>query len=704
MEFLLSDKGEPEYCLECDGKSVILPSRLGFELRGVLKAQKIVFNSKVIDKVDAKPAIMFNSGFSIDTVMLSSFDETWSPVLGEERYIRNNYNEMEVHLSHLETGYKMNIRFRLFDDGLGFRYEFPDEQSLTYFVIKEELTEFAMTGNHTAWCIPGDFDTQEYEYAECRLDEIADNMRENVSANDSQTLFSLNGVQTSIQMRTDDSLFINIHEAALKEYPCMHLLYNEKNRTFRSFLTPDAQGWKGRLQTPCSTPWRTIQVASSAEAQLASRLVLNLNEPCAFDDVSWIHPTKYMGVWWEMISGAGDWAYTRDCQSVKLDIIDYTTAKSSGRHSANNDNVRRYIDFAAENGFDAVLVEGWNIGWEDWSNCNKDYVFDFLTPYPDFDIIELNQYAHSKGIKLIMHHETSSSVRNYERHMNDAYDLMNEYGYDSVKSGYVGDIVTPGDHHYSQWMINHYLYAVTEAARHHIMVNAHEAVRPTGLCRTYPNMIGNESARGTEYQAFGGTQPKHTTILQFTRLNGGPMDFTPGIFEQDLSKAGGNDSKVLATIANQLSLYVTMYSPLQMAADLPQNYARFMDAFQFIKDVPVDWEQSLYLDAEPGDYVIIARKPKQETLTGSAKEFSEGQDTWFVGGTTDENARTANVDFSFLTADKYYDAVIYSDAADADYRINPQAYCITHMEITSKDDLTIRMAPGGGFAISLKAK
>ena len=704
MVFLLSDKGEPEYCLKYDGKPVILPSKLGFELRGVLKAQKIVFNSKEIDKVDANPAVMFNSGFSVDTVMISSFDETWSPILGEERYIRNNYNEMEVRLSHQKTGYKMNIRFRLFDDGLGLRYEFPDKQPLTYFVIKEELTEFAMTGNHTAWCIPGDFDTQEYEYSECLLDEIDDNMQGAVSANDSQTLFSLNGVQTSIQMRTDDSLYINIHEASLKDYPCMHLLYDENDRIFRSFLTPDAQGWKGRMQTPCTTPWRTVQITASAEAQLASRLVLNLNEPCAFDDVSWIHPTKYMGVWWEMISGAGDWAYTRSCQSVKLDDVDYTAVEPSGRHSANNENVRRYVDFAAENGFDAVLVEGWNIGWEDWSNCNKDYVFDFQTPYPDFNMAALNQYAHSKGIKLIMHHESSSSVRNYERHMEDAYNLMNDFGYDSVKSGYVGDIVTPGDHHYSQWMINHYLYAVTEAARHHIMVNAHEAVRPTGLCRTYPNMIGNESARGTEYQAFGGTQPKHTTILQFTRLNGGPMDFTPGIFEQDLSKAGGNDSKVLATIANQLSLYVTMYSPLQMAADLPQNYARFMDAFQFIKDVPVDWEQSLYLDAEPGDYVIIARKPKQETLTGSAKEFSKGQDTWFVGGTTDENARTAKVDFSFLTADKYYDAIIYSDASDADYRTNPQAYRITRMEVTSKDDLTLRMAPGGGFAISLKAK
>jgi len=704
MAFELTGDGEPRYSLNYKDTPVVLPSHLGFELRGVLKAQKIVFDAQFIQKIDAKPTEPLDRDFCVDTVLFSSLDETWTPVLGEERTVLNNYNEMEVRLSQPSTGRRMNIRFRLFDDGLGFRYEFPDNQPLSYFIIKEELTEFRMSGNHTAWWIPGDFDTQEYEYTECRLDQIDENLQKAVCANDSQTPFSLNGVQTSLQMRTDDSLYINIHEAALKDYPCMHLLYDKKTRSFRSFLTPDAQGWKGRMQTPCVTPWRTVQVTSSPEEQLASRMILNLNEPCAYEDVSWIHPVKYMGVWWEMISGAGDWAYTRDCQSVWLDSMNYVTAKPSGRHSANNENVRRYIDFAAANGFDAVLVEGWNIGWEDWANCNKDYVFDFVTPYPDFDIDALNSYAHSKGIKLIMHHETSSSVRNYERHMEAAYNLMNHYGYDAVKSGYVGDIVTPGDHHYSQWMINHYQYALTEAARHHIMVNAHEAVRPTGLCRTYPNLIGNESARGTEYQAFGGTQPKHTTILQFTRLNGGPMDFTPGIFEQDLSKAGGNDSKVLATIANQLSLYVTMYSPLQMAADLPQNYERFMDAFQFIKDVAVDWERSIYLDAEPGDYVVIARKPKQETLTGSAKDFSFGEDTWFVGGTTDENARTVTVDFSFLTPGKCFDAVIYSDAPDADYRTNPQAYRISQMEITSEDDLILRMAPGGGFAISLKAK
>lgn len=702
MEFGLS-KGMPVYSLSKGGKEVILPSRLGFELRGVLKAQKIDFEDNQARKTDDRPSIMLDRDFVIDTLLYSDNDEYWSPVLGEEKSIRNHCNEMEVRLIQKETGNKMNIRFRLFDDGLGFRYEFPYNQTLTHFVIKEELSEFAMSGNHTVWFIPGDFDTQEYKYVECRLDRIDDSLKSALCGNDSQTPFSLNGVQTSLQMRTDDSLYINIHEAALKDYACMHLLYDEKTRIFRSFLTPDAQGWKGRMQTPCKTPWRTIQVTDSAEEMLASRLVLNLNDPCSYDDVSWIHPVKYMGVWWEMISGAGDWAYTSDYKSVKLGETDYRNSKPSGRHSANNENVRRYIDFAAENGFDALLIEGWNEGWEDWSNCNKDYVFDFVTPYPDFDIEGLNAYAHGKGIKLIMHHETSSSVRNYERHMEAAYDLMNRYGYDAVKSGYVGDIVTAGDHHYSQWMINHYLYAVTEAARHHIMVNAHEAVRPTGLCRTYPNLIGNESARGTEYQAFGGTQPGHTTILQFTRLNGGPMDFTPGIFEQDLSKAGGNDSKVLATIANQLSLYVTFYSPLQMAADLPQNYERFMDAFQFIKDVAVDWDKTIYLDAEPGDYIVVARKPKQETLTGSAAEFNKGKDTWFVGGTTDENARTMNVNFSFLTPGRTYMATVYSDGVDADFRNNPQSYRISQMEITSDDDLSLYLAPGGGFAISLVA-
>lgn len=702
MGFYMTPQGTPQYSLNFGDKPVILPSSLGYELRGSLKAQNVVINPDRITKEDKEVSYMFNTGFELLSVDNESFDEIWTPVWGEESSIRNNYNEMAVELAQGEK--RLIIRFRLFDDGLGFRYEFPEQPSLTYFVIKEELTEFRMAGDHTAYWIPGDFDTQEYEYTESRLSEIAGRFADALCPNDSQTPFSPNGVQTSLQMKSDDGLYINIHEAALENYGAMHLLLDPKTLTFTSFLTPEANGWKGYMQAPRTSPWRTVQVTDDARKQLASRMVLNLNEPCALEDVSWIHPVKYMGVWWEMISGKSSWSYTADAPTIDLEHFDYAASTPHGYHGATNENVRRYIDFAAANGFDAVLVEGWNIGWEDWANCNKDYVFDFVTPYPDFDIKALNDYAHSKGIRLVMHHETSSSVRNYERHLEAAYKLMEEYGYDAVKSGYVGDMVTPGDHHYSQWMVNHYQYAVTEAAKHHIMVNAHEAVRPTGICRTYPNLIGNESARGTEYQAFGGTQPNHTTILQFTRLNGGPMDFTPGIFEMDFSKfVPGKNTKVLATLANQLSLYVTMYSPLQMAADFPEHYAEHMDAFQFIKDVAVDWEESRYLAAEPNDYVVIARKPKQSTLSGAAAAFSKGEDTWFVGGTTDEQARTVEFALDFLTPGKSYTATIYADAADADYETNPQAYTISSRKVTSQDSLTMNMARGGGFAISLKA-
>ena len=690
MSFHLTGDGTPEYTLDYDGRPVILSSGMGFELRGVLKAQKIDYNADgTVTKSDWKPCESLHDGFAVESVERSSHDETWAPVWGEEDSIRNNYNELAVNLVQASTERRLVIRFRLFNDGLGFRYEFPSQKNLNYFVIKEELTQFAMTADHTAWWIPGDYDTQEYNYTQCRLSEISKHFKEALTGNDSQTPFSINGVQTSLQLRTDEGLYINIHEAALVNYPCMHLDLDPATLTFTSHLTPDAQGWKGRMQTPCKTPWRTIQVAPSATAQLASRMILNLNEPCALEDVSWIHPVKYVGVWWEMISGKGSWNYTDDFSSVKLGETDYSRSTPNGRHSANNANVRRYIDFAAEHGFDEVLVEGWNEGWEDWANCNKDYVFDFITPYPDFDIKALNDYAHSKGVKLLMHHETSASARNYERHMEQAYQLMNRYGYDAVKSGYVGDILPLGEHHYSQWLINHYLYAVTEAARHHIMVNAHEAVRPTGLCRTYPNLVGNESARGTEYQAFGGTPPSHVTVLPFTRLNGGPMDFTPGIFVMDLASATGgrNTSWVNATIANQLGLYVTMYSPLQMAADYPEHYEQFMDAFQFIKDVEVDWRRSEYLLAEPGDYIVTARQGKKSGR-------------WFMGGVNDENARTLSVPLSFLENGKTYEATIYADASDAHYRNNPQAYTITGRTVTSSDSLELFMAPGGGFAVS----
>ena len=692
MTFHLTADGTPQYALNYGEQKVILPSDLGFQMRGVLKAQKLVYNADgTISKDDRQPEYSFHDGFAVESVETASFDETWEPVWGEESKIRNNYNELLVNLVQSSSEKKMSIRFRLYDDGLGFRYEFPYQKNLSYFVIKEELTQFALAGDHTAWWLPGDYDTQEYNFTECRLSEIEGKMPEAICGNDSQTPFSVNGVQTSLQMRTDSGLYINIHEAALVNYPCMHLELDPKTFTFTSHLTPDADGWKGRMQTPCNTPWRTIQVAPSATAQLASRLILNLNDPCAFEDTDWIKPVKYIGVWWEMISGKGSWAYTDDFASVQLGRTDYAKATPNGRHSANNEKVRRYIDFAAKHGFDQVLVEGWNEGWEDWANCNKDYVFDFVTPYPDFDIAALNKYAHSKGVKLMMHHETSSSVRNYERHLAQALDLMDEYGYNSIKSGYVGDILPIGEHHYSQSLINHYLYALKEAAKHKVMVNAHEAVRPTGLCRTYPNLIGNESARGTEYQAFGGTMPHHVTILPFTRLNGGPMDYTPGIFVMDLASVtdGRNNSWVNATIANQLALYVTMSSPLQMAADLPEHYEQFMDAFQFIKDVDVDWLQSEYLLAEPGEYIVVARQGKKN-----------GQ--WFVGGVTDEHKRTVQVPLSFLDPDRTYEATIYADAEDADYKTNPQAYLIWTQTVTSDDILDLTMAPGGGFAISFE--
>ncbi len=692
MSFAVDEKdGTPFYSLQYKGQDVILPSALGFELRGVLKAQKLDYNKDgSISKTDYKPANSFHDGFTVVDTSRDAFDETWSPVWGEESRIRNHYNELLVRLIQESTGRKMNIRFRLFDDGLGFRYEFPDQKEMRYFVINEELTQFAMAQDCTAWWIPGDYDTQEYNYTESLISEIPSKFRDAICGNDSQTPFSTSGVQTSLQMRSPSGFYINIHEAALVDYPCMHLQINPKTLVFTSHLTPDAAGAKGRVQTPFSTPWRTVQVAPSATAQLASRLILNLNEPCALKDVSWIKPIKYVGVWWEMISGISSWAYTDDFISVHLGESDYVHAKPNGRHGATDANVRRYIDFAAANGFDEVLVEGWNVGWEDWANCNKDYVFDFQTPYPDFDIKALNAYAHRKGVRLMMHHETSSSVRNYERHMDAALDLMNKYGYDAVKTGYVGDILPFGEHHYSQWMVGHYLYSVKKAAEHKVMVNAHEAVRPTGLCRTYPNLVGNESARGTEYQAFGGTLPHHVTILPFTRLNGGPMDFTPGIFRRDLEKVTGgrNSSWVNATMANQLALYVTMYSPLQMAADLPQHYEQFPRQFQFIKDVEVDWRRSEYLLAEPGDYVVIARQGKK---TGK----------WFMGGVTDENARTLTVPLNFLDKDKVYEATVYADNADSHYKV--QDACQVYVkEVTSTDALTLYMAPGGGFAVSFK--
>ena len=667
MHFEVDGMGCPVYNLSYKGKPVIKRSRLGLEAEG----------------------FSLREGFQLQKAETATFDETWKPVWGEVSSIRNHYNELAVTLHQPKDDRTIRIRFRLYDDGLGFRYEFPEQKNLVYFVIKDEYSEFAMAGDHKAFWIPGDYDTQEYDYTESHLSEIRKLMKAAVTFNTSQTPFSPTGVQTALMMKSADGLYINLHEAALVDYPCMSLELDDKTMTFRSWLTPDAQGKKGYMQTPCQSPWRTIMVSDDAREILASKLTLNLNEPCALKDVSWIKPVKYIGVWWEMITGKSTWAYTNDLLSVHIGVTDYTKVKPNGTHAANNDKVRRYIDFAAKHGFDQVLVEGWNIGWEDWFGHSKDYVFDFLTPYPDFDIKALNEYAHSKGVKLMMHHETSASVRNYERHMEEAYQLMNKYGYNAVKSGYVGNIIPRGEHHYGQWMINHYLYAVKKAAEHHIMVNAHEAVRPTGLCRTYPNLIGNEAARGGEYESFGGNKPFHTTILPFTRLMGGPMDYTPGIFETRIKNVNPeNNSFVHSTLARQLALFVTMYSPLQMAADLPENYERFMDAFQFIKDVAVDWDDSKYLEAEPGRYITVARKAK-------------GTNNWFVGCTASENGHMANISFDFLDPKRKYTATIYADGPTAHYEKNPQAYTIKKMTVTNKSRLTLRAASGGGFAISI---
>ena len=669
LTFSLKADGTPSYKVSYKNKAVINESTLGFTLK---KADPLTNNFKVVD------------------TKKSTFKETWKPVWGEESEILNHYNELLVSLEQNNTNRKMNIRFRVYNEGVGFRYEFPSQKELTYFVIEEELSQFAMTGDHTAWWIPGDYDTQEYDYTESKLSEIRGLMKEAVTENVSQFVFSPTGVQTSLMMKTKDGLYINLHEAALVDYSLMNLNLDDKTFTFQSWLTPDAQGAKGYLMAPCHSPWRTIMVSDDARKILASRLILNLNEPCAIADTSWIKPVKYVGVWWEMITGKNSWSYTNDLPTIDLNTVDYTKTKPNGTHGANNEEVRKYIDFAAKHGFDQVLVEGWNIGWEDWFGHKKDYVFDFVTPYPDFDLKALNDYAHSKGVKLMMHHETSGSTRNYERHIKAAYELMNKYGYNSVKSGYVGDILPVGEHHYSQSTINHYLYAIKEAAKYKIMVNAHEAVRPTGICRTYPNMIGNESARGTEYEAFGGNKVFHTTILPFTRLQGGPMDYTPGIFETEMKYVNpNNNSQIRSTLARQLALYVTMYSPLQMAADLPENYEKYMDAFQFIKDVPVDWQKSVYLEAEPGRYITIARKDKHSN-------------NWYVGCTAHEGGHTSELLLNFLDKGKKYEATIYADAKDANWKTNPKAYTITKQKVNAKTKLKLTVAQGGGYAISIK--
>jgi len=679
VSFSLVDNGVPTYKVSYKGKPVIKQSRLGLEL-----------TPSQNDGIKAEDTNLMN-GFKVSNTETSSFKEVWKPVWGETSSILNHYNEMAVSLTQEHPNRTIIVRFRVYNDGMGLRYEFPRQSNLGYFIIKDEHTQFAMAGDHTAWWLPGDYDTQEYETVTSKLSEIRSKMKAAVTENTSQTTFSETGVQTSLQMKSSDGLYINLHEAACVNYPTMHLNLDDKNMVFESWLTPDAQGNKAYMQAPRTTPWRTLIVSDDARDMLSSNLILNLNEPCQYDDTSWIKPVKYCGVWWEMIVGRKSWSYTDEFPAVEIGVTDFSKAKPNGRHGATTAEVKRYIDFAAKNGLDQVLVEGWNIGWEDWFGHSKFKVFDFQTPYPDFDIKALNEYAHSKGVKLLMHHETSASAMNYERYMEDAYKLMNKYGYNSVKSGYVGNIIPRGEHHYGQVMNNHYLYAVTEAAKHKIMVNAHEATRPTGLCRTYPNLIGNESARGTEYEAFGGNNPDHTVILPFTRLQGGPMDYTPGIFETQLKNWSSNQSYVHTTLAGQLALYLVMYSPLQMAADLPEHYEKYSDAFQFIKDVAVDWDDSKYIEAEPGDYITVARKAK-------------GTDNWFIGGKCDENGHKAVIKLDFLDKGKTYECTIYSDAADADYEKNPKAYSIIRKQVKRGDVLKINEARGGGFGVSLFVK
>lgn len=668
LDFTVNAQGEPVYQLFYKGKAVVKPSKLGLELKD-------------------DPGLMDN--FTLSATETSTFDELWKPVWGEVAQVRNHYHELTVTLEQKAQNRNMIIRFRLYNDGLGFRYEFPLQRNLNYFIVKEEHTQFAMTGDHIAFWIPGDYDTQEYDYTQSKLSEIRGLMKNAVTVNASQFVFSPTGVQTSLQMKTAEGLYINLHEAALVDYSCMHLNLDDKNLIFESWLTPDVLGNKAYMQAPSKTPWRTIIVSDDARDILASKLTLNLNEPCAYDDVSWIKPVKYIGVWWEMITGMKSWSYTDELLAMRFGENDYTKIKPNGRHAANNENVKRYIDFAAEHGIDQVLVEGWNEGWESWGGSSRDFVFDFVTPYPDFDVKMLNAYAQSKRVRLMMHHETSASVRNYERHLDKAYQFMVDHGYNSVKSGYVGDIIPRGEHHYGQWMNNHYLYAVKKAAEYKICVNAHEAVRPTGLCRTYPNLLGNESARGTEFEPYDGNKPFHTTLLPFTRLIGGPMDYTPGIFDICLTFLNReNHGQIHTTLAKQLALYVTLYSPLQMAADLPESYERHLDAFQFIKDVAVDWDDSKYLEAEPGDYITVARKAK-------------GTGNWFVGGITDENARVSTFTLDFLEPGKEYVATLYADAKDADYEKNPTAYQIKKGIVTGKTKMSVKLARSGGFGLSL---
>lgn len=670
LTFALSEQGEPRYELSLGNKVVIKTSALGIKL---------------------KDAPHFERGFRIADAKTRKISETWSPVLGEEKSIRNYCNELLLRLEQpSEKNRALLLRFRLFNDGLGFRYEFPNQPELKHFIVLDELTEFNLTSDHTAFWIPGDYDSNEYAYHTTRLSEVDAFEGKQSTEIGTRSLIAPNAVQTPLMLKTADGLYINLFEAALVDYPAMHLIINQSTFSLSAHLVPDAFGNKAYLQTPCKSPWRTIIVSENAAGILQSRITLNLNEPSKIKDVSWIKPMKYVGIWWEMHVGKSTWNYA-DVDNVKLKETDWKSLRPNGRHGATTKRTKEYIDFAAKHGFDGVLVEGWNIGWEEWFGKMKEDVFDFVTPYPDFDIAQVARYAKSKGVKLIMHHETSASVSNYERRMDEAFRLMKKYDYPAVKTGYVGNILPRGEHHDGQWMVNHYVRVAEKAAEYQLMVNAHEPVRPTGLGRTYPNWLACEAARGNEFNAWSkGNPPEHETILPFTRLLGGGMDYTPGIFEIKMSFYDPNKTEqVHTTLAKQLALYVTLYSPLQMAADLPENYERYLDAFQFIKDVALDWDDTKILEAEVGDYLTIARKTK-------------GKEEWFIGGITDENARTSTITLDFLNPKLQYEATIYSDAPDAHWETNPKAYQIRTEAVRSNSTLTIQLAPGGGYAIHLK--
>ncbi len=667
LEVDVDSKGIPTYSLDYKGKQIISPSKLG------LNADET----------------KFTEGFTIVGTDTCTVDRTWQPVWGEYSDVRDNFRELAVHLKAENPDRVMTVRFRVFDDGVGFRYELPAQNGSNYLTLKDELTEYNYTDNHKLYCIPGDYDTDEYLWSETTFTKLPDALRNYRKHSEAQRVDGVT-IQTPMLIKTKDSVYINAHEAALDGYPAMLLDVNPEKYTMKAHLVPDRLGVSAYLQLPFNTPWRTLIVSDDARDILASQLVLNLNEPCKIEDTSWIKPIKFIGVWWEMFTGnVKTWAYSDD-YLAKPGVTDYSKLKSNGRHPANTENVKRYIDFAAKHGIDGVLVEGWNEGWEDWASYRKNRQFLFDKPYPDFNLPELRDYAKEKGVKLIMHHETAANAADYELQLDRAFQFMKDNNYDAVKTGYVGAVIPRSEHHTSQWMVDHVRHVIERAADYKIMVDSHEAPRPTGLCRTYPNWLAQESARGGEFESFGGNPPSHTCMLPFTRLKGGPMDYTPGLFETKLSYYGeGKDSQAGTTLARQLALYLTMPSPIQMACDLPENYERFPDAFQFIKDVPVDWADSRYLEAEPNRYITVARLDKNS-------------DDWYVGAITDENSRVAMIDLSFLPKDGKYEATIYEDAPDAHWKDNPQAYKIRTLKVKPGMKLKQKLAPGGGAAIRIR--